>query len=160
MVGGRDYGESQFNRATDAMRQPGSSFKPYVYSARCQRRLQADHDVVDGPICIGNWCPHNYSGGYSGSMTLTQALVRSINTIPVKLSIAIGNGNPRAGRNKIVATARAMGIRTPLPDTPSLPIGADEVTVLDHTAPMPPSPMAAWRCTRMPFSKSAAATAT
>jgi penicillin-binding protein 1A len=89
--------------------------------------------VVDGPVCIGNWCPHNYSGGYAGSMTLTQALTRSINTVAVKLSIAIGNGNPKAGRAKIVALARAMGLRTPLPDTPSLPIGADEVTVLDHT---------------------------
>jgi len=89
--------------------------------------------VVDGPVCIGNWCPHNYAGGYAGSMTLTQALTRSINTIAVKLSISIGNGNPKVGRAKIVALAKAMGLRTPLPDTPSLPIGADEVTVLDHT---------------------------
>jgi penicillin-binding protein 1A len=66
-------------------------------------------------------------------MTLTEALKRSINTIAVKLSIAIGKGNPKAGRAKIIALARAMGLRTPLPDTPSLPIGADEVTVLDHT---------------------------
>ena len=57
--------------------------------------------VVDGPVCIGNWCPKNYSRGYSGSMTLTQALVRSINIIPVKLSIALGNGNPKIGRAKI-----------------------------------------------------------
>jgi len=89
--------------------------------------------VVDGPVCIGNWCPHNYSGGYAGSMTLTQALTRSINTIAVKLSISIGNGNPKAGRAKIVALAKSMGLRTPLIDTPSLPIGAGEVTVLDHT---------------------------
>jgi penicillin-binding protein 1A len=88
--------------------------------------------VVDGPVCIGNWCPHNYSGGFSGSMTLTQALIRSINTIAVKLSIAIGDGSPRRGRAEIVKLARAMGLRTPLPDTPSLPIGADEVTVVDH----------------------------
>ena len=66
-------------------------------------------------------------------MTLTQALVRSINVIPVKLSIALGNGNPKAGRAKIGDIARKAGLRTPLPDTPSLPIGADEVTVLDHT---------------------------
>ena len=88
--------------------------------------------VVDGPVCIGNWCPHNYSGGYSGSMTLTDALKRSVNTIAVKLSIAIGKGNAKVGRAAIVKTAKAMGLRTPLPDTPSLPIGADEVTVLDH----------------------------
>jgi penicillin-binding protein 1A len=133
MVGGRDYTASQFNRATDALRQPGSSFKPYVYATAIEGGMKPTSIVVDGPVCIGNWCPHNYSGGYAGSMSLTQALTRSINTIAVKLSISIGNGNPKAGRAKIVALARAMGLRTPLPDTPSLPIGADEVTVLDHT---------------------------
>jgi penicillin-binding protein 1A len=132
MVGGRDYGQSQFNRATDALRQPGSSFKPYVYSAALAHGFKPTSIVVDGPVCIGNWCPHNYSGGFSGSMTLTQALIRSINTIAVKLSIAIGGGNPKKGRAEIVKLARAMGLRTPLPDTPSLPIGADEVTVVDH----------------------------
>ncbi|HEV2955723.1 MAG TPA: penicillin-binding transpeptidase domain-containing protein, partial [Xanthobacteraceae bacterium] len=132
MVGGRDYGQSQFNRATDALRQPGSSFKPYVYSTALAHGFKPTSIVVDGPVCIGNWCPHNYSGGFSGSMTLTQALVRSINTIAVKLSIAIGGGNAKKGRAEIVKLARAMGLRTPLPDTPSLPIGADEVTVVDH----------------------------
>jgi penicillin-binding protein 1A len=132
MVGGRDYGASQFNRATDALRQPGSSFKPYVYATALQHGLKPSSIVVDAPICIGNWCPHNYSGGYSGSMTLTAALTRSINTIAVRLSIAIGDGNAKLGRNRIVENARKMGLRTPLPDTPSLPIGADEVTVLDH----------------------------
>jgi penicillin-binding protein 1A len=134
LVGGRDYGESQFNRATDALRQPGSSFKPYVYAAAFIHGLKPTTVVADAPICIGNWCPHNYSGGYSGSQTLTMALVRSINTIPVRLSITVGNGNPRAGRNKIVALAKSMGLRTPLADTPSLPIGAGEVTVFDHAA--------------------------
>ena len=133
VVGGVDYSESQFNRATDALRQPGSSFKPYVYATALMNGFKVNSKVVDGPVCVGNWCPKNYSGGYSGSMTLTQALTRSINTIAVKLSIAIGKGNARAGRNKIDELARAMGLRTPLPDTPSLPIGADEVTVLDHT---------------------------
>ena len=133
MIGGRDYSTSQFNRATDALRQPGSSFKPYVYAAALETGMKPSSIVVDGPVCIGNWCPHNYSGGYAGSMTLTQALMRSINTIAVKLSISIGNGNAKAGRAKIVQTARAMGLRTPLGDTPSLPIGAAEVTVLDHT---------------------------
>jgi penicillin-binding protein 1A len=133
MVGGRDYGASQFNRATDAMRQPGSSFKPYVYAAALINGMKPTSIVVDGPVCIGNWCPHNYGNGYSGSMTLLNALTHSINTIAVKLSISIGNGNAKVGRAKIVKLAHDMGIRTPLPDTPSLPIGADEVTVLDHT---------------------------
>lgn len=134
MVGGRDYGESQFNRATDAARQPGSSFKPYVYAAALQSGgFRPNSVVVDSPVCIGNWCPKNYSGGYSGAMSLTQALVRSINVIPVKLSIALGNGNPKIGRAKIRDIARKAGLRTPLIDTPSMPIGANEVTVLDHT---------------------------
>jgi penicillin-binding protein 1A len=134
MVGGRDYGESQFNRATDALRQPGSSFKPYVYAAALQSgAFNANSMVVDSPVCIGRWCPKNYSGGYSGRMTLTMALVRSINVIPVKLSIALGNGSPKAGRAKIKDIARKAGLRTPLIDTPSMPIGANEVTVLDHT---------------------------
>jgi penicillin-binding protein 1A len=133
MVGGRDYGASQFNRATDAMRQPGSSFKPYVYASALINGMKPTSTVVDGPVCIGNWCPHNYGNGYAGSMSLLQALTRSINTIAVKLSISIGNGNAKVGRAKIVKLAHDMGIRTPLPDTPSLPIGADEVTVLDHT---------------------------
>ncbi|MGB3272525.1 MAG: PBP1A family penicillin-binding protein [Xanthobacteraceae bacterium] len=138
MVGGRDYGTSQFNRATDAMRQPGSSFKPYVYATALMHGFKPTSIVVDGPVCLGNWCPQNYGRSYSGSITLTTALTRSINVIPVKLSIAIG-GNPRnvwasakKGRQMIVETAHKFGIVTPLPDTPSLPIGADEVTVLEH----------------------------
>jgi penicillin-binding protein 1A len=133
MVGGRDYGASQFNRATDAMRQPGSSFKPYVYTTALMHGFKPNSVVVDAPICLGNWCPHNYGGGYGGSMTLISALTHSVNTVAVRLSVAIGDGNPKLGRNRIVETARKFGIRSPLPDTPSLPIGADEVNVLEHT---------------------------
>jgi len=133
MVGGRDYGASQFNRAVDALRQPGSSFKPYVYATALSNGFKPTSVVVDGPVCIGNWCPQNYSRSYAGSITLTQALVRSINVIPVKLSISLGDGNAKLGRAKIIDTARRMGLRTPLTDSTSLPIGAAEVTVLDHT---------------------------
>jgi penicillin-binding protein 1A len=140
MVGGRDYGASQFNRAVDAYRQPGSSFKPYVYTTALLNGFKPNSIVVDGPVCLGNWCPQNYGHSYSGSVTLTQAITRSINVVPVKLSIAIGN-NPKnqwdaakRGRAKIVEVARRFGIKAPLPDTPSLPIGADEVTVLEHAA--------------------------
>jgi penicillin-binding protein 1A len=138
MVGGRDYGASQFNRAVDAYRQPGSSFKPYVYSTALMNGFKPTSIVVDGPVCLGNWCPQNYGHSYSGAVTLTQAITRSINVIPVKLSIAIGN-NPKnqwdsakKGRAKIVEVARRFGIKAPLPDTPSLPIGADELTVIEH----------------------------
>src|SRR6188508_2342086 len=134
MVGGRDYGQSQFNRATDALRQPGSSFKPYVYATALSNGFKPTSIVVDAPICLGNWCPQNYSHSFSGSMTLTQALVRSINVIPVRLSVSLGDGNPKLGRAKIIQTAQRMGIRTPLTDSSSLPIGAAEVNVLEHTA--------------------------
>src|SRR5476651_751380 len=71
MVGGRDYGESQFNRATDALRQPGSSFKPFVYATALMHGFKPTSVVVDSPVCIGNWCPHNFSGSFSGAVTLT-----------------------------------------------------------------------------------------
>ena len=143
IVGGRDYGASQFNRATSSLRQPGSSFKPYVYAAAMSAGLCKPTTIVtDRPVCIGNWCPNNYGRSYSGSMPLTVALAKSINTIPVQMSIAIGRATgethearaARIGRNKIVETARAMGLTTPLTDTVSLPIGAAEVTVIDQAA--------------------------
>ncbi len=135
MVGGRDYGASQFNRAADAYRQPGSSFKPYVYTTALLNGFKPTSIIVDGPVCIGNWCPQNYGHSYSGAVTLTQAITRSINVVPVKLSIALGGkaSNPaKVGRAKIIEVARRFGIKAPLPDTPSLPIGSDEVTVLEH----------------------------
>jgi penicillin-binding protein 1A len=127
MVGGRDYGESQFNRATSALRQPGSSFKPYVYATAMMNGFTPESVVRDAPICIGNWCPRNYAGRYSGPVTLTTALVKSINIIPVRLAQAIG-------RDKIVETAHRMGITTELRITRSLPLGSSEVTVLDQAA--------------------------
>jgi len=132
MIGGRDYGASQFNRATDALRQPGSSFKPYVYATALANGFKPTSVISDSPVCIGNWCPHNYSGGYSGNVTLLEAITHSINVIPVKLSIELGHGNPKLGRAMIVQTARNFGIHAPLPDTSSLPIGADEVYVYEH----------------------------
>jgi penicillin-binding protein 1A len=135
MVGGRDYGASQFNRAIDALRQPGSSFKPFVYSAALMTgRFKPSTIVVDAPLCIGNWCPNNYGRSYAGSLPLATALAKSINTIPVRLSIALGDGNPKIGRAKIIDMCRQFGLNTPLVDTVSLPIGAAEVTVLDMTA--------------------------
>ncbi len=141
IVGGRDYGASQFNRATDALRQPGSSFKPYVYlTALLSGKFNPNTVIVDSPVCIGNWCPHNYGGGFAGSVPLWQALARSLNTVAVKLSIAIGDQKKgvfqaaKEGRAKIVETARKLGITAPLIDTVSMPIGADEVTVLEHSA--------------------------
>ena len=135
VVGGRDYGASQFNRATDGMRQPGSSFKPYVYlTALMSGKFKPTTIVTDSPTCIGNYCVHNYSGGYAGSMPLAMALAKSLNTIAIKLSIAIGNGDSRKGRAKIIDTCRRLGITTPLEDTPSLPVGQSDVILLEHSA--------------------------
>jgi penicillin-binding protein 1A len=143
IVGGRDYGASQFNRATAGLRQPGSSFKPFVYAAALSAGLYKPNTIVtDRPVCIGNWCPKNYGGSFAGSMPLTVALAKSINTIPVQMSIAIGKATGEThearaaaiGRRRIVETAHAMGLTTPLTDTVSLPIGAGEVTVIDMAA--------------------------
>ncbi|MHB2167822.1 transglycosylase domain-containing protein [Alsobacter sp. R-9] len=135
MVGGRDYGASQFNRATDALRQPGSSFKPFVYTAALMTgKFNPATIVTDRPVCVGNWCPNNYGRSYAGSMPLSVALAKSINTIPVQLATAIGEGNNKAGRFRVIEVCRMMGLTTPLVDTVSLPIGAAEVTVLDMTA--------------------------
>jgi penicillin-binding protein 1A len=133
LVGGRDYGASQFNRAVDARRQPGSSFKPYVYlTALMTGKFTPNTTVVDAPICLGNWCPKNYGGSYSGSMPMWNALAHSLNTVAVRLSVAVGDGDAKRGRQKIIATARRLGLTAPLPDTQSLPLGADDVSVMDQ----------------------------
>ena len=124
MVGGRDYGASQFNRAADALRQPGSSFKPFVYMTAFMNGYEPMDTITDGPVTIGHWSPRNYGRGYRGRVTLTEALVRSINTIPVKLSLKLG-------RAKIIETAYRMGISHELHNTMSLPLGTSEVTPLD-----------------------------
>ncbi|MFG1431712.1 PBP1A family penicillin-binding protein [Xanthobacter sp. V2C-8] len=126
MVGGRDYGESQFNRATDALRQPGSSFKPFVYTVALMNGFKPSTIVQDAPICLGNWCPQNYGRSYMGSITLQTALQHSLNTVAVRLA-------EKFGRKKIVDLAHQMGIRTPLPISAPLPLGAAEVTLVDMT---------------------------
>lgn len=124
MVGGRDYGQSQFNRAVHALRQPGSSFKVFVYATALENGYTPQSIVIDAPITIGNWSPRNYGRSYRGRVTLTTALSRSINTIPVRLAEAMG-------RDLIVETAYRMGIRSELPITRPLPLGVAEVTPLD-----------------------------
>jgi penicillin-binding protein 1A len=124
MVGGRDYGESQFNRATDALRQPGSSFKPFVYTTAMMNGFTPQSVVPDAPICIGNWCPRNYSGGYKGSVTLTTALINSLNTVAVRLAQAVG-------RDHIAEVAHKMGITSEMRITRSMPLGTSEVHIVD-----------------------------
>jgi len=144
IVGGRDYGASQFNRATDALRQPGSSFKVFVYlTALMTGKWHGNSSIDASGICIGDYCVHNYAGESGGSMPLYTALAQSYNTAAIRLSVKIGEaywppkqsyhiGKIAAlGRSKIVETARAMGLTTPLVDTVSLPVGADEVKMID-----------------------------
>jgi penicillin-binding protein 1A len=127
MIGGRDYGTSQFNRATDAMRQPGSSFKTYVYATAMEHGRTPATIILDAPISIGNWSPQNYGRSYAGRIPLITAFAKSINTPPVRLAQEIG-------RDKIVEMAHRMGIKSELKITRSLPLGASEVTVLEHTS--------------------------
>ncbi len=144
MVGGRDYGANQFNRATDAARQPGSSFKIFVYmTALMTGKFHPNSLVNAGGICIGDYCVHNYHGESGGMMPMTTALAQSFNTAAIWLSLKIGEAYWPAkqsyhegkiaslGRSKIVETARKMGLTTPLVDTVSLPVGADEVKMID-----------------------------
>ncbi len=124
MVGGRDYGASQFNRATLALRQPGSSFKPFVYATAMEHGYTPSTVVPDLPITIGNWTPKNYTRSYLGPVTLKTALEKSLNTVAVRLAQAVG-------RDKIVELAHRMGVRSELKITRALPLGVAEVTVLD-----------------------------
>jgi penicillin-binding protein 1A len=124
MVGGRDYGQSQFNRATMVGRQTGSSFKPFVYLTAFMNGYNPRSVMPDAPIAIGNWSPRNYSGRYSGAMTLTTALVQSINTIPVRLTQAIG-------RQRVLETIQRLGITAEVLSVPSMPLGVADITVLE-----------------------------
>ncbi len=126
MVGGRDYGVSTFNRAVNALRQPGSSFKPYVYATALESgAFTPDTMVLDGPISIGNWSPQNYGRSYKGWLTLRDALRQSLNTVAVRLSVA-------TGRQPIADLAAKMGVSTPLRVTRSMALGSSELTVLDQ----------------------------
>ncbi|MFD2237034.1 transglycosylase domain-containing protein [Aureimonas populi] len=125
LVGGRDYGLSQFNRATRALRQPGSSFKPFIYAAYMEEGHEPNEVVVDGPVSIAGWSPQNYGRSFAGRVSLTDALARSINTIPVKLSQAIG-------MRKVVEVAKAMGVESNLRGDKTMALGTSEVTVLDQ----------------------------
>jgi len=128
MVGGTDYIESPFNRAVQARRQPGSTFKPFVYAAALEKGVLPTDIRVDGPVRFGNWRPENYGGGFRGPMTVQSALVNSTNTIAVKLA-------QEAGGPAIGDLARRFGITT-LPSNPDLSValGAYEVSLLQLTS--------------------------
>lgn len=127
MVGGRDYRASQFNRAATAMRQPGSTFKLFVYYAALKSGLTLSDWVLDAPIDIGGWSPENSGGRYRGWVTLAEAFARSLNAATVRLAEQVGLDN-------VIAAARELGIDAPLANTPSLALGTSEVNLLDLTS--------------------------
>ncbi len=123
-VGGVDYLQSQFDRATQAHRQAGSSFKPFVYLTAMEAGRTPDTPVVDEPITIGTWTPRNYTGAYLGPITLAVALKESINTVAARLANEVGTSN-------VAATARRLGITSPIQLDPSMALGAVEVSPLE-----------------------------
>jgi len=137
MVGGRDYGTSQFNRATQAVRQPGSLFKPFVYAAALIHGVTPEGGsytpvtrIDDAPVVLLTknnkkvWTPQNYDKNYHGPVTLRTALEQSLNVATVRLAQQVGTG-------RVIEMARSLGIRTPLQDVPSIALGTSEVIPLE-----------------------------
>jgi membrane peptidoglycan carboxypeptidase len=127
MVGGRDYQKSQFNRAVNAQRQPGSAFKLFVYFAALRNGLTLDDTVDARPLDIKGWEPENYGGRHFGRVPLAEAFADSINTAAVRLA-------QQVGLNQVIAAARDLGITSPLPNVPSLPLGTADMNLLELTA--------------------------
>jgi penicillin-binding protein 1A len=126
IVGGRDYARSQFNRATRALRQTGSSFKTYVYAAAMEAGFTPDSVISDGPINWNGWSPKNYSRGFAGRTTLTNALARSYNTVPVRLA------KDHLGIPAITEMTRAMGVESQLNEHKTMVLGTSGMTVMDQ----------------------------
>lgn len=126
MVGGRDYSDSQFNRATQALRQPGSSFKPFVYLAGVEAGYGPEDMITDAPLKIGKWKPQNFSGKYEGPVSYETAFAKSLNTAAVRIAQHVGAKN-------VVAVAHRLGITADIKPELSLALGSNEVTLLDLT---------------------------
>jgi penicillin-binding protein 1A len=131
LVGGRDYSRSPFNRAVSARRQPGSAFKPFVYLTALEFGLTPDSVRIDQPVSIRGWSPENYAREYRGPVTIANALALSLNTVSAQLAAEVGP-------ESVAATARRLGIASPLMATPSIALGTSEVTPLELTAAFVP----------------------
>ncbi len=131
MVGGRSYAESQFNRAVAAKRQPGSSFKPFVYLAALEKGLTPDTVREDAPISVKGWNPENYSREYFGPVTLTKALSLSLNTVAVRLGLEVG---PKT----VAAVAHRLGIASELEPNATIALGTSAVTPLEMASAYAP----------------------
>jgi penicillin-binding protein 1A len=127
MIGGTDYVTSNYNRATQAVRQPGSAWKLFVYMAALEAGYKVDDQVVDEPVTINGWSPRNSSGRFSGPMSVRTAFAYSVNTVAAKL------GN-EVGFSAVANMARRFGISTPVNTHPSMVLGSAEVRVIDMTA--------------------------
>ncbi|HEY8615019.1 penicillin-binding protein 1A [Phenylobacterium sp.] len=123
-VGGTNYLQTQFDRATQARRQAGSAFKPFVYLTAMESGRTPETPVVDEPVKIGNWEPRNYTGEYLGPITLSKALEQSVNTVAARLANEVGTSN-------VAATARRLGVTSPIQLDPSMALGAVEVSPLE-----------------------------
>jgi penicillin-binding protein 1A len=126
MVGGRSYLDSQFNRAAQAKRQPGSAFKPVIYLTALKNGFGPSSIMIDEPVDIHGWQPENSAGRYWGPVTLLTAFKHSLNTVAVRLTEQVGRG-------KVIETARQLGIKSPIAALPSLALGASEVTLVELT---------------------------
>jgi penicillin-binding protein 1A len=124
MVGGRNYSESQYNRAVTAKRQPGSAFKPFVYLTAIEAGMTPDTIRQDAPINIKGWKPENFEHEYLGAVTLRQALANSLNTVAVRLGMELGPAN-------VVRTAHRLGISSKLEANASIALGTSEVSLLE-----------------------------
>jgi penicillin-binding protein 1A len=131
LIGGRNYADSQFNRAVSAKRQPGSAFKPFVYLTAIERGLTPDTIREDKPISVKGWKPENYTREYFGPVTLTQAMAMSLNTVSVRLALEFG---PTA----ITRTAYRLGIASKLEPNPSIALGTSEVSVIELVSAFAP----------------------
>ncbi len=131
LVGGRDYAKSQFNRAMKAKRQPGSAFKPFVYTAALEAGLTPDSVRDDAPVRIGNWTPENYDEKYRGPVTIATALANSLNTIAAQLVMEVGPAT-------VAQVAHRMGIDSELQANASIALGTSEVTLTELTASYAP----------------------
>jgi penicillin-binding protein 1A len=127
MIGGVDYRQSQFNRATQALRQPGSAFKPFVYlSALESGQFTPDSRILDAPVEIAGWRPGNFGDKYYGEVTLRESFARSLNSVAVRLVQSVG---PR----RVAKTAERLGVTSELAPNGTIALGASEVTLLDLT---------------------------
>jgi penicillin-binding protein 1A len=127
MVGGRDYALSEFNRATQAERQTGSSFKPYVYTAAIEDGAKPDDKIVDGPVSFGSYTPHNYENDYKGTMTLINAFAESRNIPALKLAA-------RVGIHKVIDLAHRFGVTSNIPAYLPVALGAVEISLNEQVA--------------------------